>query len=161
MKSKNKTNTPSINPDNYGTQFMAWWKEMQPEWRSKMDRDASGTLKQDTPADEDWQALKKGGSAGMYIAVMGLSWWVKAQTTVSDHSNDAWTAVADLLWVFRQINNINSPDNSPGPSSAKRVHDDDKEESQLRKKCVISLSVMDTMLILIYCQTSLNTLKSL
>ena len=103
-----KTDRPSINPDNYGTQFMVWWKEMQPEWRNKMDRDSSGTLKQDTPADENWQALKKRGSAGMYIAVMGLSWWVKAQTTVSDHGNNAWTAVADLLWVFHQINNINS-----------------------------------------------------
>ena len=73
------------------------------------------------------------------------------KSVLSLHST--WTAVADLLLVFHQINNINSPDNSPGPSSAKQVHDDDKEESQPRKKCVISLSVMDTMLILIYCQT--------
>ena len=139
IKSKKKTVAPSINPDKYGTQFMSWWKGMQPEWRSYMDMDASGTLKRDAPADVDWVALKKGGTAGMYIVVMGLSWWVKAQTTGPDHSNDAWSAVGDLLWVFRQINKINSPDTSPGPSSAKRAHDDDEEESQSRKKCVIPL----------------------
>ena len=100
---------------------------MQPEWRGHTD----GALKRDTPADEDWLALKKGGTAGIYVLVIGLSWWVKAQTT--DHSINAWSAVADLSWVLRQMKKINSP----GASSLKRAHDDDEEESQPRKKCVI------------------------
>jgi hypothetical protein len=109
---------------------MAWWKGMQPEWRASLDTD--GTLIRDTPAYEDWLALKKGGTAGMYIVVVGLSWWVKAQTSGPDNSNDAWSAVADLLWVFRQINNIDSTAAVAG--TTKRAHDDDEEESQPKKK---------------------------
>ena len=62
IKSKKKTDVPSIDPERYGTEFMAWWKGMQPEWRRNMDMD-SGTLERDTPADEDWSGLKKGGTA--------------------------------------------------------------------------------------------------
>jgi hypothetical protein len=135
IKSKKKTIAPTINPDKYGTQFMTWWKGMQPEWRSYMDLDTNGSLNRDTPAEEDWLALKKGGTAGMHIVVMGLSWWVNTQTSASKNSNDAWSAVADLLWVFCHINQIDSP----AAGSRKRAHDDDKDESQPKKKYVIPL----------------------
>ena len=142
IKSKKKTDVPSIDPERYGTEYMAWWKGMQPEWRRYMDTDTSsnGTLKRDTPADEDWSGLKKGGTAGMYIIVMALSWWVKAQTAGPDHSNDAWSAVSDLSWVFHEINK----NHSPGPRNAKRVHDDDEEDSKAKKKCVIPCVTVNT-----------------
>lgn len=130
IKSKKKTNAPSIIQEKYGPQFMAWWKGMQPDWR-----DTDETLNRDAPPYEDWLVLNKGGSAGMYIVVMALSWWVKVQTTGSDHNINAWSAVADLLWVFRQMNKINSP----GVSSKKRAHDDDEEEFQPKKKYVLPL----------------------
>ena len=105
-----------------------------------MDSDSSGTLKWYISADEDWVALKKGGTACMHIIIMGLSWWVRAQTTGPDHSNNTWSAVGDLLWVFHEINKINSP----GPSSAKQACDDDEKETQAKKKCVIPCVVVNT-----------------
>ena len=129
---------------------------MQPEWRY-IDTDTSETLKQETPANEDWAALKKGGSAGMYVVVIGLSWWVKAQTTGPDHSNDAWSMVGDLLWVFREISKINPP----GPSSAKRAHDDDEEETQAKKKCVILCFMINTNINLLDVAKCLKSLGSL
>ena len=41
------------------------------------------------PQDESWQTLKKGGTAGIYVIVIGLSWWVKAQHT--EHDADVWS----------------------------------------------------------------------
>ena len=113
---------------------MAWWKEMQPGWRYDA---TDGTLKRNAPADENSLILlKKGGTAGLYIVVVGLSWWVKAQTTGRSNGINAWSAVADLSWVFRQITEVNSP----GNSSQKRARDDDKEESQPKKRFVIPVA---------------------
>lgn len=76
--------------------------------------------------------MKKGGTSGLYIVVVGLSWWVMAQP---ETTGNAWSAVADLSWVFRQIREVNSP----GNSSPKRGRDDDEEETQPKKKSVIPL----------------------
>ena len=61
-------------------------------------------LVRETPKAETWQGLKKGGTAGIYIAVMGLSWWVKVQRNKSDPN--AWAAVDDLSWVVQQMSNV-------------------------------------------------------
>ena len=104
-----------------------------------MDLDTNGSLNQDTPADEDWLVLKKGGTAGLYIVVMGLSWWVNTQTFGSKNSNDAWSAVADVLWVFRQIKQVDFP----VAVSRKRTHNDDEVdgESQPKKKYVYCVTI--------------------
>jgi hypothetical protein len=56
-----------------------------------------------TPEAESWQALKKGGMAGIYIVVMGLSWWIKAQQCERD--TNVWAVVDDVSWVIRQMTN--------------------------------------------------------
>jgi hypothetical protein len=53
------------------------------------------------PPGEGWQTLKKGGTSGIYVVVVGLSWWVKAQDTERDA--DVWALVDDLLWVIQQM----------------------------------------------------------
>jgi len=53
------------------------------------------------PQDESWQMLKKGGTAGIYIIVVSLSWWVKVQHTERDA--DVWVLVDDLSWVIQQM----------------------------------------------------------
>ena len=127
IKSKKKTVTPSIKADKFGAQFMEWWKGMQPEWRS----DSDGMLIQDTPPGEDWVSVNKGGSAGMYFVVVSLSWWVMAEGTGADNSLNAWSAVADISWWFREMRNRALIPNSRG----KRGHDEEEEEdSQLKKK---------------------------
>ena len=123
---------------------------MQPEWRG----DENGMLKQDTPADEDWLALKKGGSAGMYIIVVGLSWWVKAQTTDDSDSVNVWSVVADLSWVFHQMKEINPP----AVGCQKRALDDVGEDSQPIKKYVILLCIIINVNIIYLQALSLNML---
>ena len=69
---------------------------MQPSWRNNGE-----VLMHEVPCGESWQTLRKGGTSGIYVAVIGLSWWVKAQHDKRDV--DAWTLVDDLLWVIQQL----------------------------------------------------------
>jgi len=100
---------------------------MQPTWRTRV----KGTLKRDAPAHEDWLALKKGGTAGIYVVVMGLSWWIMAQTTA--RKADAWSAVADLSWTIRQMKEIDLL----ATDHPKRGRNEDEEEHRPRKRCAI------------------------
>ena len=54
---------------------------------------------------ENWQVLRKGGTSGIYVIVIALSWWIKAQHRA--HNVNAWAAVSDLLWVIEQIKKVN------------------------------------------------------
>jgi hypothetical protein len=98
IKSKKKDLVPSIKPGPYGQQFMAWWRLLQPSWR--IDEDL---LVRSAPQGENWQGLRKGGAAGIYVVIMGLSWWIKSQLVERDPI--AWTAVDDVLWVIQQMMN--------------------------------------------------------
>ena len=82
---------------------MQWWGMMQPSWWLFQGLDGPLDLVQETPKAETWQGLKKGGMAGIYIVVMGLSWWVKVQQNKPDPN--AWAAVNDLSWVVQQMSN--------------------------------------------------------
>ena len=76
--------------------------------------------------------IKKGGSAGIYVIVMRLSWWIN--TIQIEHDIKAWIAVDELSWVLRQINQSEA---SHAPAPEKRAHEevgDDKDKSQPRKR---------------------------
>ena len=51
----------------------------------------------DIPQGETWQTLKKGGTSGIYVVIMGLSWLIEAEQ--SEHAKhdetDTWTLVED------------------------------------------------------------------
>ena len=53
------------------------------------------------PQGESWEGLRKGGTAGIYVVIMGLSWWIKLQLMKRDPH--AWTAVEDVTWVIQQM----------------------------------------------------------
>jgi hypothetical protein len=76
--------------------------------------------------------LRKGGTAGIYVVVVGLSWWIKAQQPERD--DDAWYTVDDLSWVIQQmIRNMAS--GVPVPEKRARDEDEgDKGEDQQRKR---------------------------
>ena len=97
IKSKKKDIVPFINLTAYGVCFTEWWGRMQPSWRLFQEPDCPLDLIRETPETKTWQGLKKGGIAGIYIAVMGLSWWIKAQRNKLDPN--AWAAVDNLSWV--------------------------------------------------------------
>ena len=48
---------------------MAWWIELQPEWRVKDD----GSFNYDMPEDEEWTVLRKTGKAGLVTVIAALS----------------------------------------------------------------------------------------
>ena len=100
---------------------------MQPSWRTN---EGSVALDCKTPRGETWQGLRKGGTAGIYVVVMSLSWWIKAQKV--QHNNTVWMAIDDLLWVIQQMTL-----DLPKPVSSKRARNgeaDNNDKAQLRKR---------------------------
>ena len=98
IKSKKKDSPPEIDVEEFTLSFMVWWIALQLGWRLADD----GSFNYEMPKDEDWRVLRKGGSAGLYIVVVALSWWIRALTP-DNLSFCAWTAVHDVHWVIDQI----------------------------------------------------------
>jgi hypothetical protein len=112
---------------------MGWWKNIQPSWRVS-DSEAVQPLFRDVSAAETWQAMKKGGTAGIYTVVMGLSWWIMAQHIERDAN--AWSIVDDLTWVIQQM----KKDMALPIPTQKRAHEgEDDDEGQRVKRCVSCL----------------------
>ena len=129
IRRKKKDAVPLIHPGQYGNRFIGWWENLQPSWR-KNDLDTCFPLSRDVPNGETWQSLRKGGTAGVYVVIVSLSWWVKAQSL--DRDVNAWSVVDDLLWVIQQMKR----DLPPPPSPVKRAHsgDDNDEDNEQRRK---------------------------
>ena len=125
IKSKKKDIVPSIHPGQYGNRFMGWWKNLQPSW-CKNNSDACFPLLCDVPNGETWQSLTKGGTAGIYVIVVSLSRWVKAQSVECDVN--AWSVVDDLSWVIQQMKRDLPPPSPP----LKQAHngDDNNDDNE-------------------------------
>ena len=124
IKSKKKDLVPSVNPGAYGKRFFEWWRLLQPSWRIDGE-----SFVLSAPKGENWEGLRKGGTSGIYIVVMGLSWWIKSQ--FMDRDPIAWTAVHDVSWVIQQMKN-GSP--SPALISKKRTLEGEEKDGQRKKR---------------------------
>ena len=96
-------------------------------------------LVRETPESETWQGLNKGGTAGLYTVMMGLSWWIKAQRNKSDPI--AWAAVDDISWVIKQLSNV--PSSSTLQKRSRDPQDDgedDNDQSENKRRYVLSYS---------------------
>ena len=63
----------------FGVDVVNWWGSIQPEWRR------SG---QDTPQDPSaWSYILSGGSKGLFLVLMCLSWWHRAHTRFLQEEN--------------------------------------------------------------------------
>jgi hypothetical protein len=102
IKSKKKDTVPLVKPGAYGKRFLTWWRLLQPSWRID-----GNSLVSSAPEAENWEGLRKGGTAGFYVVVIGLSWWIKSQ--LKERDAVAWTAVDDISWVIQQMVNITTP----------------------------------------------------
>ena len=89
---------PKVDADAYGSSFMAWWIAIQPSWRLTRNT----TFVYDLPSDEEWHVLHKGGSAGLYVVVVALLWWIRV-LPAEPLSFHAWSAMRDVQWVIDQI----------------------------------------------------------
>jgi len=101
VKSKKKDVVPIIKQDMYCTQFTEWWGGLQPSWHQFQGANSPLNLVCETLKAETWQALKKGGTSGIYVVVMDLSWWIKGQQNKCNAN--AWAVVDDLSWVIQQM----------------------------------------------------------
>lgn len=101
---------------------------MQPSWRVANGAEEAEQLSRDTPAQETWQSLKKGGTAGIYVVIVGLSWWVAAQNLERDEN--LWAVVDDVSWILQEITKVMLP----STSSNKRTRDSDENDESGGKR---------------------------
>ena len=104
---------------------------MQPSWRLFQGANGPLNLVCDTLKAEAWQGLRKGGTAGIYVVIIGLSWWIKAQRNKPD--TNAWAAVDDLSWVIQQMSNASD---SISSTIQKRDCEDEGEGEETEGKPV-------------------------
>ena len=125
----NKKHDPVTVSTDYPSRFVAWWNAIQPAWRIK----PNGLLSREAPAREAWTSLKKGGSAGLYVVVMALSWWICKLEAGSDELR-AWDIVDDVTWVLSSVML------APPPSGVKRALPDaadaESDDGSPPSKCV-------------------------
>ena len=126
IKSKKKASVPSVVPGRYGPLLTKWWKSLQPLWRAQDD----GILSRDTPTNENWRLLRKGGASGIYTVIMGLSWWIKAQATERDA--DSWLMVDDLTFVIQQMHRISGTSSGNTTPLKRACHEEDTNEANQR-----------------------------
>ena len=81
----------------------------------------------DVPQGETWQTLRKGGTAGIYVVIIGVSWLIKAeQLKNAELDTDAWTLVDDISWVIKEMKKEMSLCEQV---SQKRAHDGEDRKS--------------------------------
>jgi hypothetical protein len=92
-------NTPPRIADarDFGDKFNKWWATMQPAWRK------GESLLRDPPANADWDTLKRGGSNGLALVVLTLSWWVNTLDPEQKLCARLLAAIEDLTWVLSQL----------------------------------------------------------
>lgn len=101
MKQKRPlSNAPVIDAGEFGAQWQTWWTAMQPEWRTL---DAVWPFPHVIPAEGSWGRLEhSGGSNGMFLVVLTLSWWARAVSQPSDTKFNL--AVKDVTWMLDAVN---------------------------------------------------------
>lgn len=83
----------------YATQWIKWWKTLQPSWRSTagwpLAPEVAGT----------WKHLAAGGEGGVFLLIMSMTWWAKAITRESEKLVFTQACV-DVSWVLRNAAGI-------------------------------------------------------
>jgi hypothetical protein len=87
---------PEVKPVEFAAEWHQWWMFIQPEWRVDDIRVV--------PHAAEWGALKHGGPNGLFLVVMALSWWARANEIQSDKESDKFQlAVGEVQWVITEI----------------------------------------------------------
>lgn len=108
----------------FGRKLRDWWMGLQPECRG-----GEWPLVRTIPDDADWAEVKKGGSTGFCLIVIGLNWWVRYAKSTKD-KNEAASMLEDVVFVLGKM--LESMDKSS-----------DGEPSKKKKRLVISRSSAD------------------
>lgn len=107
---------------------MLWWVKMQPTWRGgeRLDR----TL----PTETDWEPILRGGSNGLSMVVMALSWWVRAMGSNGHQDTELSVAIDDVKWVLSELVAMLSTANLD--TGKKRPREEIAQEELASKRCV-------------------------
>ena len=114
----------------YASRFVAWWKAIQPTWRVQSD----GSYNRECPTEETWAGLGKGGSSGLYIVIVALSWWIRI-VDPGDIESPVWMIVDDITWVLQQIQMKGAT-----ASMGKRARSGDASSSRGKRWCFVNSS---------------------
>ncbi len=86
-----------IKIDDFKTEWSAWWKLMQPDWREESN---DGGWERGMYGD-DWGSLRVGGPNGWLGVVMCLFWWGTAVGKMENEERAMWAeAVTDARWMI-------------------------------------------------------------
>ncbi|KIL53788.1 hypothetical protein M378DRAFT_93542 [Amanita muscaria Koide BX008] len=88
---------PVEKPSEFGATWKLWWVKMPPAWRE------GELLVKTLPTDVDWEPILRGGSNGLSIVVMALSWWVHAMGSTNQHDLELSAAINDVTWVLSKL----------------------------------------------------------
>lgn len=83
--------------------LQSWWVSMQLPWRRP-------SLSRLTPADATWESTKVPGPSGLYVLLIGLSWWYPVITDDRDLFDEL---AIDITWVLSQ----SDPETSETPAA--------------------------------------------
>lgn len=101
----------------FASKWRLWWTELQPSWRETEQWPFERTITQAADGDT-WDTLLQGGSNGVFLIIVSLSWWVSAVHKGSGKQTNAWKelseAMADVDWVFEQLAGCGGVASSPG-----------------------------------------------
>lgn len=106
---------------------MQWWVMMQPSWRE------GESLVKTLPEDADWGIVNRGGSNGLSVVIMGLSWWVAAINGGDGLDAKLLTAISDVTWVLSQLIAVNPETGTKRGREPSTTTGTDEPES---KRCV-------------------------
>ena len=110
------------NPSEYGATWKRWWIAIQPEWRE------GESFVKTVPADADWTNLRCGGSNGLALVVMALSWWVGATGTPD---SDLTAAIDDVKWVVSEL--VMTLSSTAAATGSKRPSDSSPDEPRSKR----------------------------
>ncbi|KAG6825878.1 hypothetical protein H0H92_002020 [Tricholoma furcatifolium] len=124
------TNIPKVCSTEYSISFGAWWREIQPRWRTENDADGN-TLTRNVPLGAHWDKMPLGGHNGMFLVILALAFWALAPDAAA--TQEAFDgAVDDVAWTFKAMG---PPMLSPTVSSpGKRVLEDITSGKALSKR---------------------------
>ena len=82
----------------YGTEWVKWWTATQPQERETK----QWPFPRDSISDVGWSKFPANGKDGIFLAIMGLSWWPPAIKSLSEVAFFE-EAVTEIHWVIQEL----------------------------------------------------------
>ena len=92
----------TVTVPSFGADVVNWWANIQPEWR-RSGRD----LPQDPSA---WSFILSGGSKGLFLVLMCLSWWHRAHARFLEEENARRIAEATVAGATPNLDSLPTHD---------------------------------------------------